>query len=411
MKTDPEKLITAAVTYYKKGNLPQAELYCRQFIKLHGNHPDVLTLLGMIALSIRANDFAVPFFEQALVQSLQHQTARQYLEHAKKLPAFRKPTENRFLLIKAWGYGFWADVDHVIGQLMLAEMTDRVPVIHWGENSLFRGRGVKEAFSQFFEPVSQYQVEMLAGKDYTFYPPKWSEKNLLENDVAKWSGAYSRVAGIYLLNRDENVLVSDFFTPVRDLIPWLKQSHPLYGQDIERICRYLLNQYIKLKPDLEKTVDQFWKENLRGRDTLAVHVRGSDKQVEMPDLEALNKTYHVKIKAHLEQHPDAALFLLTDSSRALNEYQQQYDDRLIVCPCQRTDSKTGLHYQERDRPEDLANEVIVDAYLAARCDAFIGNGFSNVSQTILHLKEWAADQCFLCGHNMLNEPNFYLHEW
>lgn len=131
----------------------------------------------------------------------------------------------------------------------------------------------------------------------------------------------------------------------------------------------------------------------------------------MPDLEALNSTYREKIVAHLERHPDAVLFLLTDSSGVLNDYQQQYGDRLIVSPCQRTDSNTGLHYQERDRPEDLANEVIVDACLAARCDAFIGNGFSNVSQTILHLKEWAADQCILCGYNMLNEPNLYLHEW
>lgn len=396
---------------YKKGNLPQAELYCRQFIKLHGSHPDVLTLLGMIALSVKANDFAVTFFEQALAQNRQHQAARQYLEHAKKQPAPRKSVKNRFLLIKAWGYGFWADVDHVIGQLMLAEMTDRIPVIHWGENSLFRGRGVEEAFTQFFGPVSQYQVGMLTGKGHTFYPPKWSEKNLLENDVAKWSGAYSRVAGIHLLNRDENVLVSDFFASVRDLIPWLKPSHPLYGQGIERIYRYLFNKYIKLKPHLEKIVDQFWEENLRGRDTVAVHVRGSDKEVEVPDLEALNRTYRAKIATHLERYPDAALFLLTDSSRVLDEYQQQYGDRLIVSPCQRTDSKTGLHYQGLECPEDLANEVIVDAYLAARCDAFIGNGFSNVSQTILHLKEWETDRCFLCGHNMLDEPNFYLHEW
>ncbi len=396
---------------YKKGNLPQAELYCREFIRAHGDHPDALTLLGMIALGVQAGEFATGFFEKALAQSPAHQAARQYLERAKKMPVPGKSGGDRFILIKAWGYGFWADVDHVIGQLMFAEMTNRIPIVHWGENSLFRGRDVDEAFSQFFEPVSPYEAETLTGNNYTFYPPKWSEKNLLDNDVAKWSGAYSRITGMHLLNRDETVLVSDYFTSVRDLVPWLKPAHPLYGQDVEQICRYLFGKYIRLKPHLTEAVDQFWSKNLHGRKTLAVHVRGSDKEVEVPDLEALNKTYQTRITTYFEQHPDASLFLLTDSSRVLHEYQQRYGARLVSSPCQRTDSNTGLHYQKNDRPEALANEVIVDAYLAARCDAFIGNGFSNVSQTIMHLKNWAAGQAFLCGHNMLNEPNFYLHEW
>jgi len=396
---------------YKKGNLPQAELYCREFVSVHGDHPNALTLLGMIALSVQVNGFATAFFERALIRSPGHQAARQYLEHAKQQPAFRKPKGERFLLIKAWGYGFWADVDHVIGQLMLAEMTDRIPVIHWGENSLFRGHGVTEAFSEFFELVSPYSAKMLTGKNYTFYPPKWSEKNVLENDVAKWSGAYSRIAGIHFLNRNETVLVSDFFSSVRDLVPWIKSSHLLYGQKIEQIYRYLFDKHLKPKSHLTAIVDQFWRENLRGRKTLAVHVRGSDKEVEVPDLEALNRTCQARIKTHFNQHPGTSLFLLTDSSRVLHEYRKRYGTRLIASPCQRTDSNTGLHYQKNDHPENLANEVIVDAHLAVRCDAFIGNGFSNVSQAIMHLKNWETGKTFLCGHNMLKEPNFFLHEW
>lgn len=370
-----------------------------------------MTLLGMIALSVHARDFAITCFKQVLLHNRRHHAARQYLELAKRQPVPRKSTENRFLLIKSWGYGFWADVDHVIGQLMLAEITGRIPIVHWGGNSLFRGRGVTEAFSQFFEPLSRYRAEAFVGKNCTFYPPKWSGKNLMENDVAKWSGAYSRIAGIYLLNRRETVLVSDFFTSAKDLVPWLSASHHLYGQTTDQIYRYLFDKYIKIKAHLKETVDRFWKENLRGHNTLAVHVRGSDKEIEVPDLEALNRTYQAKIKAYFEMHPDATLFLLTDSSRVLSEYRLQYGNKLIVSSCQRTDLKTGLHYQECGCPEELANEVIIDAYLAARCDEFIGNGFSNVSQTILHLKTWKSGQYSLCGNNMLDEPNFYLHEW
>jgi hypothetical protein len=411
LNKDPNTLVSDAVGYYRKGNLPQAELYCRQVLQDFGEHPDALALLGMISLNINANDLAVAYLQRALARNPGHQAARHYLEHAQKQPLHEPSGDQRFLLIKAWGYGFWADVDHVIGQLLLAGMTDRIPVVHWGENSLFRARDSSEAFTQFFEPVSHYEAEALTEKAYSFYPPKWSSTNLFENDVSKWSGQYSRVAGIHLLNRDENVLVSDFHTSVRDLIPWLKTSHPLHGQAIEQIYRYLFDQYIRLKPHLQDAIDRFWSENLQGRGALAVHVRGSDKEVEVPDLQALNRTYRENIEAHLKHHPDALVFLLTDSSTVLEEYQRRYGDKVITTRCRRTVSKTGLHYQALDHPEALANEVIIDTCLAARCSAFIGNGFSNVSQTVLHLKPWEADQCFLCGHNMSYEPNFYLHEW
>jgi hypothetical protein len=36
----------------------------------------------------------------------------------------------RYLLIKAWGFGFWADLDHVLGALLLADLTRRVPVVY-----------------------------------------------------------------------------------------------------------------------------------------------------------------------------------------------------------------------------------------------------------------------------------------
>ena len=45
------------------------------------------------------------------------------------------PKFGGYLLIKS--YGFWSDVEHVIGALLLAEMTGRTPVVHWGGNSYF----------------------------------------------------------------------------------------------------------------------------------------------------------------------------------------------------------------------------------------------------------------------------------
>jgi hypothetical protein len=36
----------------------------------------------------------------------------------------------------------------------------------------------------------------------------------------------------------------------------------------------------------------------------------------------------------------------------------------------------------------LGREVVIDTFLAARCDAFIGDGASGVSQAVTRLKHW-----------------------
>ena len=48
-----------------------------------------------------------------------------------------KNDKSKYLLIKAWGFGFFSDVNHIIGQLLIAELTGRIPIVYWGKNSLF----------------------------------------------------------------------------------------------------------------------------------------------------------------------------------------------------------------------------------------------------------------------------------
>ena len=55
--------------------------------------------------------------------------------------------------------------------------------------------------------------------------------------------------------------------------------------------------------------------------------------------------------------------------------------------------------------------VVMDAFLAARCDAFLGNGASNVSTAIRHLKDWAPGSFELIGPDFLALPNQMLHRW
>ncbi|MCR2600326.1 hypothetical protein NSP09_24715, partial [Salmonella enterica] len=72
------------------------------------------------------------------------------------LKNFRRPggyatAANRYLVIKSWGFGFWSDVSQVLGSLLLAEITGRTPVTHWGRNSLFNDGSNRDSFALYFE--------------------------------------------------------------------------------------------------------------------------------------------------------------------------------------------------------------------------------------------------------------------
>ena len=83
--------------------------------------------------------------------------ARRHMEAARQLiqPSDRR---ERFLVIRAWGAGFWADVLHTIHGLALAEASGRTPIVHWGLECRYRRAGIENAWPLYFEPVSPHTI-------------------------------------------------------------------------------------------------------------------------------------------------------------------------------------------------------------------------------------------------------------
>jgi hypothetical protein len=411
--------VGSAESDIQRGNLQRAEMLCRARLEQEPAHTGALKLLGDIATRIGAHDFAVRYYGEAL----------------KTLPAMRAPTSRlpalldeaqkrdrrsqevvasggkaQYLLIKAWGFGFWSDLDHVLAGLLLAEITGRTPMVYWGGNSLFRESDTVNAFESFFEPVSALQLETLQREDLSFYPAKWHAGNLQQEDVQKWSGEGSRQTGLYMLRRQEDVVVSDFHTKLNDLIAWIPTGHPLHGMDRNALYRHVFAKYLRLKPALQQKVDDLAHTALGGRQWLAVHMRGSDKVREMGHLDVLNQAYWASIDKILQVNPGLHIFLLTDSEPLLAEFRQRYTNRVLNLDCVRSSNDTGVHYAGHSGRQ-LGEQVILDSWLAARCDMFLGNGGSNVSVGIRHLKDWRPGTFFLLGNDFLGERNMTLHNW
>jgi protein O-GlcNAc transferase len=388
----------AAVVLLARGLLTPADLICRYLLDRGYRSLPVSRTLAEIAMALGQPAVAAAHFGDALthgdgkVAEIRLLKARESARHQ------RKPREGeRFLLIKAWGYGFWSDVNHLLGQCLVAELTGRTPVVHWGGNSLFSDDPGQNAFENFFLPVSGCHPGQLAANCRSFYPPKWSAENLTLPGINQASGPWSRCSSLFALERAEDVVVSDFHHAVHDLVPWIPPEHPLYGMTTDQVYLHLFHRYLRVQPAIAARAEAFFQGNMAGGHHLALHLRGGDKGGEDPNLALLNSLYPVEIERHLQEHPGGGIFLITDDAEILASYQRRYRGRLIHTGATRTSTDQGVHYQKQQSRRALGEEVLVDALLAARCERFVGNGLSNVSCAVAQMKAWPAGSCRLLG--------------
>jgi protein O-GlcNAc transferase len=384
-----------AVDCINGGNLALADITCRQILSQLPGCAQAFGILGVIAAQLRLRDQGIEYFQQAISSDPSLASVRAHLNQVQNMPAqwFDLPSNQseRFLLIKAWGHGFWADVTHVLGALLLAEITGRTPVTHWGSNSLYCIDSNADAFQAYFEPVSGTDFNaLLQLKGATFFPPKWTNANLQSDNNAKAFGSFSRMGALYFLNRPENIAVSDYFIGVVDVVPWIPKGHPLHGKSIDELLNYLTAKYICPKPYILKAVDEFERQHLGDGRTVAVHIRGSDKNSEVADLDEVNQSYFGLID---NLDTSWKILLLTDDTRFVDIFLRTYPDRTIVTEAQRSSNNVGIHHQGDHA--SLGFEIMRDTYLALRCQKFIGNGESSVSAMIAILKRWKTDECIL----------------
>jgi len=404
----PSQLLDFAIRTLGAGNLAAAEIACRDLLDFEPRNAAALHMLGFIASRAGEKDLAVAYFRSAEEIEPDNARIRENLEAAQKMLPPRLPPGERYLLIKSWGFGFWADMAHVIGSLLLAEITGRIPLVFWGPESRFSDKSQSDGFGRFFEPVSAVGLWQLAQmQNASFFPPRWHAGNLTQSGVSKWEGKGSRAGAVFFLNRPETIAVSDFNIGVVHVMPWIPPQHALYGKSLDEIYHYLTAKYLRPRADIVAACDAVCDVHLAGRPFVAVHLRGSDKIKEDAALNATN----AEILAALDAvDPSWPIFLLTDDAHYLARMKARYGGRIVATDCQRTETEEGVHYLSTVDPVQAGREIMIDTYLALRANRFIGNGLSNVSAMIAVLKDWPAENLTLIGRSLLMDRNLHLYE-
>ncbi|MBS0660500.1 MAG: hypothetical protein JSR82_19945 [Verrucomicrobia bacterium] len=394
-------LAAQAFQEFSRHNFSAAELLCRQLIDVAPKQPEGYDLLGMVLGSLGHRQKAIEAFQQALIVAPGYAQAMDNLYTAAAMDLPPKPPTPRYLVIKAWGFGFWADVAHVLAGLLLCECTGRTPVVHWGANSQFADDSGAEAFRHFFQPVSDVELSSLAAQtELALFPAKWTHENLLRDDENRWDTTIPRLGGIYYFHRAEPVLVSDHFIAVVDLLPYIPRTHELHGQPLDLVWHYLVTKYLKPQPDLQARIDAFAATHLEGKNVQAVHVPGSITQSEEVNAEELAKLYEPLLAA---LDPAAPILLLADELRTVNEFKARFGERLIL-----TDEATAAP-PDTDERVALGRTAVIDTFLALRCARFLGHNGSYFSAFVSVLRNWPPGACRLLGPAVLNQRDVLLY--
>lgn len=385
-----------AARHFAKREFAAADAASRAILEIVPDHIESLNLIGLIAVQLGAHDLAARYFKGVLQCDPGHPTARDSLDAILRMTVGARSSQAgetpKFLVIEAWENGFWSDMSHVLGCLLLAEITGRTPVTHWGSSSLFSDGSIADAFRLYFKAVSPVDFDQLPLEGATFFPSKWSEADLRAPVKGKTTAA--RVPGLHYLNRPETIAVSDFFVGVIHLLPWIPTTHELFGRPIAEVYRWLAAKYLHPRDALLTEIEAFHRDHISGRPTIAVHFRGLDKGIEVGRMMPNFRNYFDVLD---RAAPSWRIFLLSDDSRAIAAFRERYGERVIFTQCQRGCGDIGIHYGQSPDRVRLGREVMLDVYLALRCDKFFGMGWSNVSSVIAMLKPWAPGTCGLQG--------------
>ena len=374
------------LTLWRKGNYPQAELLLRDYLTQTAGHESVQDAWRLIRSGY------------ALGENFQL---------SEKIPD--QSVNKKFMLIKSWGYDFWSDAHHLASQILLAELTHRIPIIWWGSNFVHDDGTGRENFTAYFDPINYTNINDIP-VEATIYPPKWNRDNIYQENLNKWSGQYSRLAAQFIFSRAEDLVVSDFYSTLDSIIPWIDRGSAYFGKSEDVLYGEIFQKYFKINDRLLSQANNFFDAYMEGKTWVAVHVAGDVKAVDIASLQQKGEAVYPYIDLVLKKNLQMGVFLLTDSHEMVLLFKSRYGERILTLYDHATQFLIPLG-QAPTMSKETGDESVIATYLAIKCDIFLGNKESNMSLAIYSLKNWAPGCFHLTGKNNIRSKNYGLHNW
>jgi Alpha-(1,6)-fucosyltransferase N- and catalytic domains len=303
-----------------------------------------------------------------------------------------KAQARKFLVIRAYPAGMASCIRHILNNLIYAELTQRIPIVWWQEESLYYefNSDINEiennAFEYYFEPVSKYSIEDIIGQEYTYFPSHWNDISIIKDyNPSFFQSAFSLPCLLIFPGSDADVLVSAFWQETSFIQQMIAESNSLnHLSSYAEIYYYCFSKYIKLKKSLMSQVDLFCDRHMNDCSLLGVHVRRTDKvdEIVLPNLNRYTKEIDKYLASVRDSQKDPIVFLATDSNDVLKKLKKIYKDIIVFTDCIRSDSSEAVHLTTNNK-RLKGEQILIDMYLLSRCDMYIGLWFSNITPVVI----------------------------
>jgi hypothetical protein len=310
------------------------------------------------------------------------------------------PSE-RFHVLVERDVGLFSLIQQVVSHIPWALQEGRVPVVCFGPGCVYWTRdgfhGASTVWEYYFEPiVDEYPVDALPQDVKCAIAPAQQ-------------GAWRVLTGGHVMSSnfgDHPEIASKTLA-----IPYL-------WRDPDRETRVqaskIISSCVRPRRYLEEEAARVFDRELAGRRPIGVHARGTDALVDgrAHRRGSLDLARYIKeINRLLRHHPDARLFVASDSQQAVDVLRRSFPGRVVALDAIRDDGTSdagGRGPQGRLMPSYIANDrtraaqngadAVTEYLILSRCDHLVHNG-SSMARTVLlanpqlphtnvHLRNW-----------------------
>jgi hypothetical protein len=285
--------------------------------------------------------------------------------------------------------GLFSLVQQVIAQIPWAVSENRVPVVHFGSNTVYWTpcgyRGKRTVWEYYFEPViagcPAASIPRSVRKRIAAHPPTADEVGYTVDGIAFVSshfGDHPRLAGVTLA------------------IPyqWDDPDDALRAR-----AKSIIDIFVRPRAYVVRKVEDFFTRHMVGCHVIGVHARGTDAASaqeirEFRQGSLVLARYVGQIERLLEARPCATIFVASDEQSSLDYLVEAFGDRVISYDTLRHQGGEAAGkgpsgwimpaYIAGDRDAAARNgeEAVIEYLLLSRCDVLIHNG-SSLARTVL----------------------------
>jgi hypothetical protein len=163
----------------------------------------------------------------------------------------------------------------------------------------------------------------------------------------------------------------------------------------------LIRQFVRPRLYIRDKVDLFYREKLSGRDSIGVHIRGTDAvSIEEKRPHRQNSLrydrYRDEVRSLLDKLPSACVFVATDAEESLVFMRREFGNRVVARESLRhTDGPatgagpTGWIMPayiagNRDSAARNGEEAVLEYLVLTKCSYLVHNGSSLARTVLLH---------------------------